>query len=100
CTHLPQLVQLEDCAQGRFMSQIIMLRMPRELTSHTCAPSTSAHTRTQRVHRMHRLWSSTKRGCDTSAVSFGYAYGERTLVTPNLCAIACSSQWLLETQTA
>ena len=49
--------------------------MPRELISQTCAPSTSAQTRTQRVHRMQRLWSSTKRGCDTSTGSCGKVVG-------------------------
>ena len=60
CTHLPQLVQLRRLRPtGWFMSLTIMQRMPRELTSQTCAPSTSAQTRTQRVQRMQRLWSST-----------------------------------------
>ena len=36
--------------------------MPRAAMSHTCAPSISSQTRTQREHRTQRLWSSTKRG--------------------------------------
>ena len=34
---------------------------PRPETSQVCAPSTSSQTRTQRVHRMQRLWSRPKR---------------------------------------
>ena len=56
CTHLPQLVQLLRLAPGL----VQLAHQPRAgcratLTSHTCAPSTSAQTRTQRVHRMQRL---------------------------------------------
>ena len=59
CTHLPQLVQVVDSPQGWLRSHTSMERMPREHTSQTCAPSTSAQTLTQRVQRMHRLWSRT-----------------------------------------
>ena len=66
CTHLPQLVQDRASPQGRSSSATSIELMPRAEMSQTCAPSISSHTRTQREHRMQRLWSSTKRGCDMS----------------------------------
>ena len=47
--------------------------MPRPITSQVCAPSISSHTRTQRVQRMQRLWSCTKRSCVASTVQLGIA---------------------------
>ena len=61
CTHLPQLVHSSPRPTAGSARTPACELMPRASTSHTCAPSTSAHTRTQRVHRMQRLWSSTKR---------------------------------------
>jgi hypothetical protein len=55
CTHLPQFVQLRASLHFWFRSLTIRECMPREVTSQTCAPSISAHTRTQRVQRMQRL---------------------------------------------
>src|ERR1035441_7971940 len=55
CTHLPHLVHDFDSPQGPLSSATKRELMPRPLISHTFAPSTSAHTRTQRVQRMHRL---------------------------------------------
>src|ERR1019366_8628382 len=80
CTHLPQFVQLRAWPEGRFRSHEIMERMPREATSSTCAPSTSSQTRTHRVHRMQRLWSSTNPSCDLSTGSSGSLYGYPTEV--------------------
>src|SRR5664279_1780971 len=49
-THFPQRVQEVDEPHGSFRSVITIESMPRPITSHTCAPSTSAQTRTQREH--------------------------------------------------
>ena len=76
CTHLPQLVQLVASPHGWFSSETMRAWMPRDVTSHTCAPSISAHTRTQRVHRMQRLWSSTKRGWRQVHRQLGIVVGE------------------------
>src|SRR5581483_10495530 len=67
-THLPQLVQVSESPQGWFKSVMTRASVPRPMTSQVCAPSTSSQTRTQRVQRMQRLWSITKRSCDASTV--------------------------------
>ena len=54
-THLPQFVQLDAAPQRLLSSDTSRALLPRFATSHTWAPSMSAHTRTQRVHRMQRL---------------------------------------------
>ncbi len=44
---------------------------PRPATSQVCAPSTSSQTRTQRVHKMQRLGSNTKRSWLASTFKSG-----------------------------
>src|ERR1039457_3313832 len=86
-THLPQLVQVVACPQFSFISLTMRAWMPREVRSQTCAPSSSAQTRTQRVQRMQRLCSSTKRGCDMSMDNLGKLYARPTVLTPRAVAI-------------
>ena len=86
----PGLVQVGDHAAS----------MPRPMTSQVCAPSISSQTRTQRVQRMQRLWSSGKqvvRGVDAALRDSGRA--ARRGSCPGSAPCACSSQWPLETQT-
>ena len=45
--------------------------MPRPMTSQVWAPSISSQTRTQRVHRMQRLWSTANRSWVASMRSLG-----------------------------
>ena len=55
--------------QGCVRSVMTRQSTPRPMTSQVCAPSISSQTRTQRVQRMQRLWSTTKRSCEASTGS-------------------------------
>ena len=71
CTHLPHDVQVDDVPQGWFRSVMTRDVVPRPATSQVCAPSISSQTRTQRVQRMQRLWSTPNRSWLTSTSHFG-----------------------------
>ena len=80
-THLPQLVQVGDSPQGMPMSAWIRVSRPRCMTSQVCAPSISSQTRTQRRHRMQRLWSRVNRRCVASTSTLGLIRGRSKWVT-------------------
>src|ERR1039457_6972571 len=56
-THLPHLVQVSEVPHGWLRSVIDRALPPRPETFLVPAPSMCQQTRTQRVQRMHRLWS-------------------------------------------
>ena len=60
---------------GWLRSVMTLASMPRPITSQVCAPSISSHTRTQRVHRMQRLWSTMKRSMRAIHLHLGIAVG-------------------------
>ena len=70
-THLPQEVQVSESPHGSFMSEMTIERPPRPATFFVPAPSMYQQTRTQRVHRMQRLWSIPSEGCVRSIPHFG-----------------------------
>ena len=70
------------------------------MTSQVWAPSISSQTRTQRRHRMQRLWSMANSRWLASMSTFGLIRGRSKWVTPSSSAMSCSSQWLFATQTA
>jgi hypothetical protein len=59
CMHFPHEVQVTESPHGVLKSEMTRTLKPRFITSQLYAPSTSPHTRTQRVHMIHRLWSMT-----------------------------------------
>src|SRR5512138_3774316 len=65
CTQLPHLIQVLS-PSGTSLSATIMLFAPRSATDNVKLPAISAQARTQRRHKMQRLLSSTKYGCDVS----------------------------------
>ncbi len=70
-THLPQLVHVVELPHGVPRSLTSRALTPRPIMSHVWAPSISSHTRTQRVHRMQRLWSRMKRSWVASTSQVG-----------------------------
>ena len=90
----------DSCPRAAFRSVITRQSMPRAMTSQVCAPSISSQTRTQRVHRMQRLWSTTKRswrGVHRQVADTGRGSGRGSCPASAPCV--CSSQWPLATQT-
>ena len=83
-THLPQLVQVGDSPHGMPMSVWTRVSRPRCMTSHVWAPSISSQTRTQRRHRMHRLWSIEKSLWLASMSTLGLIRGRSKCVRPRL----------------
>ena len=96
---LAAVVHVVDSPHGVPRSVTTRASTPRPITSQVWAPSISAHTRTQRVHRMQRLWSITKRSWLASTPTSGSRPGSSKWVRPSAWAWACSSQWLLATHT-
>ena len=81
-THLPQLVQVVDSPHGVPMSVTTRASTPRPITSQVWAPSISSQTRTQRVHRMQRLWSIANSGWLASTPTGGSMTGQLEVVEP------------------
>src|SRR5208282_4680201 len=65
-THAPQLVQESDVPNVAPRSTTTRLFAPRLAISSVWVPSISSQARTQRVHRMQRLWSRARYLPDTS----------------------------------
>ncbi len=83
-THLPQLVHVVDSPHGVPMSVTTRASMPDPMTSQVCAPSISSHTRTQRTHMMHRLWSMAKSGWLASMPTDGIDDRQLEVVDPQV----------------
>src|ERR1035437_1316264 len=73
-THLPHLVHVSDAPHGWLWSLMMRAWPPRPETFLVPAPSMCQQTRTQRLHRMQRLWSMPYSGCVLSTSHFGKQY--------------------------
>ena len=70
------------------------------MTSQVWAPSISSQTRTQRRHRMQRLWSIANSLWLASMSTLGMIRGSSKWFSASSSPRLCSSQWLLATHTA
>ena len=78
CRQEPQRVH-DDSPSGRLRSADIIVCPPRPPKSRVRKAATSLQTRTQRPHRIHRLWSMARKLLSVSTGNFGKRLWNRTL---------------------